>query len=156
MSTTWVLVFNAGGTEVLHVKPLHHAIRMLHRGVAVVRESVAGEQFGPYDRPRAIELVRYIYSRWVRYPSHPGGHATYSRANVLRRDRHRCLYCARVAATIDHVIPVSRGGTSSWENVVAACASCNGTKADRTPEQAGMPLRVAPWTPTWSELFAGT
>lgn len=156
MGTTWVLVFNAGGTEVLHVKPLHHAIRMLHRGVAVVREAVAGEQFGPYDKPRAIELVRYVYQRWVRYPLDKQGVATYSRAAVLRRDRHRCAYCAGAAATIDHVLPVSRGGGSSWTNVVAACARCNGAKADRTPEEAGMPLAVPPWAPTWSELFAGT
>lgn len=152
--TTWVLVYNAGGAEVLHVKPLQHAIRMLHRGVAVVREAFTGETFGPYERPRAIELVRYVYQRWIVYPAHGAGTATYSRSAVLRRDRHRCVYCGRPAATVDHVLPVSRGGPSSWDNVVAACAPCNGAKADRTPEQAAMPLRHAPWAPTWAELYA--
>ena len=57
MPERYVLVYNAGGTEVLHVKPLRHAIRMLHRGVAVVREAVPGRWFGCYELPSAIDLV---------------------------------------------------------------------------------------------------
>lgn len=64
------------------------------------------------------------------------------------RDRHRCAYCGRRATTVDHVVPRSRGGQDTWLNTVAACASDNHRKADRTPEQAGMRLLVRPFEPT--------
>ncbi|MBN8883710.1 MAG: HNH endonuclease [Salana multivorans] len=153
MPERYVLVYNAGGTEVLHVKPLRHAIRMLHRGVAVVREAVPGRWFGCYELPSAIELVRYVYRRWVDFSRHDGTPA-FSYAGVKRRDDHRCAYCGRAATTVDHVVPVSHGGRSTWLNCVAACAPCNGGKRDRTPEQAGMRLDTVPWEPTWSELYA--
>lgn len=153
-SNNYVLVYNAGGTEILHVKPLRHAIRMLHRGVAIIREVAAGESFGYYDRPTAIELVQYVFQRWVLYPTNKDGIATYSRAGVLRRDNYRCAYCSRAANTIDHVKPQCQGGGSTWENVVASCGPCNSDKGGRTPEQAGMRLDWLPWAPTWSELFS--
>ncbi|MFZ5833357.1 MAG: HNH endonuclease, partial [Planctomycetota bacterium] len=56
--------------------------------------------------------------------------------------------------TIDHVLPRSQGGVSSWENCVLACMACNKQKADRTPEQAGMKLRKQPTRPAWKPLYA--
>lgn len=64
------------------------------------------------------------------------------------RDQHRCAYCGRRATTVDHVVPRSRGGADSWLNTVASCAEDNHRKADRTPEQAGMPLLREPFEPT--------
>ena len=64
------------------------------------------------------------------------------------RDRHRCAYCGRRATTVDHVLPRSHGGRDTWLNTVAACAADNHSKADRTPEQAGMRLLVRPFEPT--------
>ena len=55
--------------------------------------------------------------------------------------------------TIDHVIPRSQGGTSTWENCVLACIGCNKHKADRTPHQAGMRLRKVPVRPTWKPIY---
>lgn len=80
-----------------------------------------------------------------------------TRHNVLvLRDKCACAYCGRIFAasrlTYDHVIPRSRGGQNRWENLVAACAECNGRKADRTPELARMPLLWRPWRPTVEEL----
>ena len=66
---------------------------------------------------------------------------------MLRRDAHRCAYCAGHATTVDHVLPRSRGGADSWENLVACCVRCNNAKGDRTPEEKGWPLRVRPYTP---------
>ena len=63
-----------------------------------------------------------------------------SRRAVFARDDHRCQYCGSRADSIDHVQPRSRGGTNTWENVVAACRPCNLTKRDRTPDEAGMRL----------------
>ena len=63
-----------------------------------------------------------------------------SRRAVFARDEHRCQYCGERADSIDHVLPRSRGGPHTWENVAAACRPCNLTKRDRTPEEAGMRL----------------
>jgi 5-methylcytosine-specific restriction endonuclease McrA len=64
---------------------------------------------------------------------------------VFRRDGHACQYCgAKGALTLDHVVPQSRGGPDTWENLVAACAPCNQKKAARTPDEAGMRLARAP------------
>ena len=77
-----------------------------------------------------------------------------SRRAVFARDGHRCQYCSRSAENIDHVVPRSRGGTHTWDNVVASCRSCNARKEDRLPREAGLRLRRAPRrrTPTsgWS------
>lgn len=72
-----------------------------------------------------------------------------SRKNVLRRDRFRCQYCrSRDRLTIDHVLPKSRGGRDTWENLVTACTRCNTRKGNRTPEEAGMPLLRKPFRPS--------
>ncbi|WP_456425464.1 HNH endonuclease [Rhodocaloribacter sp.] len=72
-----------------------------------------------------------------------------SRKNVLRRDRFRCQYCgSRDRLTIDHILPKSRGGPDSWENLVAACVPCNNRKGNRTPEEARMTLRRKPFRPS--------
>src|SRR5207249_9625457 len=82
----------------------------------------------------------------------------FSRRNVFRRDHFTCQYCgARPGSaelTIDHVVPRSHGGTSSWENCVLACVTCNRHKANRTPEQAGFVLRKKPLRPRWQPLYA--
>jgi len=71
-----------------------------------------------------------------------------NRREVLRRDGYSCQYCGSTRSlTIDHVIPRSRGGQHRWDNVVAACERCNTRKGDRTPEEAGMPLRNQPKAP---------
>jgi 5-methylcytosine-specific restriction endonuclease McrA len=71
-----------------------------------------------------------------------------NRREVLKRDHHSCQYCGSTKKlTLDHVMPRSRGGSHTWDNVVAACESCNGRKSDRTPQEAGMPLRNKPKAP---------
>lgn len=76
---------------------------------------------------------------------------------LLRRDRHTCAYCGGVFDERDlqceHVLPASRGGPWSWTNLVTACAPCNGRKAARTPEEAGMPLLYLPYVPSRFEDF---
>jgi 5-methylcytosine-specific restriction endonuclease McrA len=139
--TVMVLIYNAGGVEVHDVKPMRHVVTMLHRGVARVLEA-DGEAFGPFVRPRSVELVRYVYARWRYERTAP---ATYSFKGVLLRDRHTCAYCGRSATTIDHVVPRCQQGRSTWTNSVAACRDCNERKGGRTPAQAGMRLM---WEPT--------
>ena len=94
----------------------------------------------------------------TRYDRLPGQAVTFSRRNVAKRDHHTCQYCGAQpgweAITIDHVVPRSRGGVSSWTNCVAACVACNARKADRTPDQAGMKLRHRPARPEWRPFYA--
>lgn len=71
-----------------------------------------------------------------------------NRREVLRRDHHTCQYCGSTHnLTLDHVVPLSRGGSHTWDNVVTACERCNQRKGNRTPEEAGMVLRSKPRAP---------
>ncbi|MFT4217291.1 MAG: HNH endonuclease [Micropruina sp.] len=145
-----VTVLNADAHQVLHEVSLRHAVAMLYRDVARVHEAVPGRSFGPYPQPHSLVLVSYVYTKWLHQRSRP---ASCTLENVLRRDGHACAYCGRPASTRDHVIPRSRGGPTSWLNLVAACAECNGVKRDRTPEQAGMRLRTQPFVPTAAQSW---
>ena len=77
----------------------------------------------------------------------------YTRRNVYRRDSAQCQYCAAMpgmaSLTIDHVRPRSRGGATTWENCVTACARCNARKADRTLDESGFSLLRLPRAPSW-------
>lgn len=71
-----------------------------------------------------------------------------NRREVLRRDNHTCQYCGSTKnLTIDHVIPRSKGGQHSWDNVVAACERCNSAKGDRLPHEIGMVPKAKPKAP---------
>jgi 5-methylcytosine-specific restriction endonuclease McrA len=90
--------------------------------------------------PSVVRLVRY-----VQIPRHY--RVAVNRRTVFARDGSRCQYCGSVAENLDHVIPRSRGGEHTWENVVAACRRCNTRKEDRLPHEVGMMLRAAPVAP---------
>ena len=81
----------------------------------------------------------------------------FTRFNIYARDRHRCQYCGcrllRSELNLDHVVPRSRGGASTWDNVVCSCRRCNRIKGGRTPEEAGMHLRRRPFRPKWSPFL---
>ena len=98
--------------------------------------------------PAVIALKVYVPRRETPPPS---------RRNVIvLRDKCSCAYCGGTfhesVLTLDHVIPKSKGGPHRWENLVSACSDCNGRKADRTPDQAKMPLLWRPWQPSMDEL----
>lgn len=81
----------------------------------------------------------------------------FSSAKCFRRDRFTCAYCAEVfpesELTIDHILPASRGGPLSFANAATSCRNCNSIKANRTPEEAGMPLVYLPYVPSRFEDF---
>lgn len=93
---------------------------------------------------RLIKLIRSIYKSKV----------PFSKKNVFVRDKFRCIYCgSKDVLTIDHVIPVSRGGKTTFDNCVASCKPCNSNKGNRTPSEARMFLKRQPFTPTISEFI---
>ncbi|MFJ5226200.1 HNH endonuclease [Streptomyces sp. NPDC088400] len=143
------LVLNAS-FEPLSTVTLNRAV------VLVLQDKAVVEQAHPALRVRAaaveLPVPRVIrLCRFVRVPFRR--QAPWSRRGVLIRDQHRCAYCGRRATTVDHVVPRSRGGADSWLNTVASCAEDNHRKADRTPEQAGMPLLYQPFVPSPAEAM---
>ncbi len=95
-----------------------------------------------YPFPSIIRLHRYVHL--------PYKGVVLSRHNIFRRDSHRCQYClATEELTLDHVVPKSRGGKSSWDNLVTACKRCNSKKGDFTPQEANMRLAQEPYKPSF-------
>jgi len=92
------------------------------------------------------------------YDRVPNSVVTFSRRNIFKRDHNTCQYCGVQPGgselTLDHILPRSRGGQSTWENCVLACVSCNKRKADRTPDEARMRLRTPPGRPRWRPTYA--
>ena len=120
---------------------------MLHPGEGVYRSERAA-----FPEPSVVRLCRYVR---VPYQTR----VALNRGSVFARDGHRCQYCGAAAENIDHVIPRSRGGMHSWDNVVAACRSCNSRKEDRTPHEAGFVLRTVPAQPRhrmWALIAGGS
>lgn len=94
---------------------------------------------------KLIKLIRSIYKSKV----------PFSKRNVFVRDKFRCVYCGidDMRLTIDHVIPISQGGRTSFDNCVASCKPCNSKKGNRTPSEAKMFMNRRPYTPTISEFI---
>jgi 5-methylcytosine-specific restriction endonuclease McrA len=93
----------------------------------------------------------------VRYEKPPYDRVSFSRRKLYKRDHYACQYCGcrpgSEELTVDHIVPQSKGGPTSWENCCLACVECNSHKADRTPAQAGMKFHFKGYTPVkpkWS------
>jgi 5-methylcytosine-specific restriction endonuclease McrA len=140
-----VLVLNAT-YEPINVCTVRRAVVLLLKEKAEVLEQGDWELRSAtrsLTRPVVIRLVSY-----VRVPRDTHRRKITRRA-VFARDDWTCQYCgARSNLTVDHVIPRSKGGPSSWENIVASCAPCNLRKGNALPRQAGMRLQRQPQTPS--------
>ena len=140
-----VLVLNAG-YEPLHKVSVKHAIKMIVREVAVIEESHDDEMFGSFPVPKVLRLLKYIKMSWrVTAPR-------FSKKRLFQRDNHTCAYCGKEAGTMDHVVPRSRGGDSSWTNTVSCCIKCNRKKGNKLPEEAGMKMIYQPRVPSWQDI----
>lgn len=106
-----------------------------------------------FKLPSVIRLLKLVRTR--RRPQ-----VQFTRANIYTRDNYTCQYCGKgfhsEDLTFDHVVPSSQGGIKSWENIVTCCFKCNGKKADKTPEQAGMHLLREPKKPVYNPIFRVT
>jgi len=173
MTDAQVLVLNKSWVAV-NVTPMRRAMLLLFHGNARVMHP---EDFSLYDFETWCELSnaegafedgRYINtpSMRVRLPEvivltafnrFIKREVRLSRKNIFERDRHLCQYCRKkfpkADLTIDHVMPRSRGGRDTWENLVLACVKCNIRKGNRTPDEAHMPLLKEPAKPKWLPKF---
>lgn len=167
-----VLVLNRRW-EPIHLSSVREAIGLVAKGSAMIIEpgscethhllswndvSKAKDRFGDVRiRSSKLALVPPEVILLTKYEKLGERSVVFSRRNLFKRDRYTCQYCGsqpedHSELTMDHVLPRSRGGVSTWENTVLACVECNKRKADRTPEQAGMKLRKIPRKPSWKML----
>lgn len=152
--TSSVLLLNAS-YEPLDIIPLKRAVSLMLRGRV---EPACTDSIEMRSASLTWHIPTVIRLRY--YVNVPRRGVSWSREAVLRRDRYTCAYCGvkpgdRVRGavltkynfTVDHVLPVSRGGNNTWGNTVCACAPCNQRKADRLPHEAAMKLLWEPKTP---------
>jgi 5-methylcytosine-specific restriction endonuclease McrA len=143
-----VLVLNTT-YEPLNIVSVQRAVVLLLKEKAEVVEAAKSKLRAAHyamNCPLVIRLVTFV-------PIPKRLPLPLSRRTVLARDMYRCQYCGEHASkrelTIDHVLPRSKGGGTTWENVVSACGPCNRRKGNRTPEQANMILRTKPVRPRY-------
>ena len=137
-----VLVINCA-YEPVNIVPARRALTLVFKGAAVVEEVSAYTV-----RTARLDIPIPSVVRLMKYRRIPRQNRAVSRKGILLRDGSACQYCgARLPAgslTLDHVIPRSRRGFSTWENLVTCCFPCNNRKANRTPAEAGMALLKQP------------
>lgn len=133
-----VLVLNAT-YEPVHVTRVRRALVLVLKGVAQAEELNSAEVHSSSRTVSAPSVIRLLSYRHI-----PQQTRALSRKNILLRDRYTCQFCGRKfpagELTLDHVMPRSRGGRSTWENLVACCYGCNNRKGDRTPDEASLRL----------------
>jgi len=131
-----VLVLNAT-FEPINVTAVRRAMVLMLKGVAQAEET---NHTKVHSASRALEVPSVI--RLLAYRHIPQQTRALSRKNILLRDRNTCQYCSTTLPsgelTLDHVIPRSRGGLSTWENLVACCHPCNRRKGNQLPHEANM------------------
>lgn len=141
-----VLVLNAS-FEPLNITSWRRAIVLIIKGKAEQVEHNGRVVYAGLPLPTVIRLKHYVRVPYKDIPL--------TRRNLLQRDNHSCQYCGYIGEglTLDHVVPRSRGGEDSWENMVTACVRCNVKKGNRTPKESNMPLRNPPRKPHSSLYF---
>lgn len=140
------LLLNAS-FEPLKIVDWHRAMILVVQDKAEIIESHDRTSRTPrfeFHLPSVIRLRHYVKNKARQL-------VPFTRMNLYIRDNFTCQFCSDVFhprdLTFDHVVPVSKGGSGGWENIVCACRGCNSKKADRTPEEAGMTLRRRPRRP---------
>lgn len=145
LATVSVGVLNATYVP-LGATKLARALALVFDGRAVIEEEDPSRRIRSKGRDVPMPLViRLLTALKVPFTV---SEQFFSKRGVLQRDKYKCGYCLGPATTHDHIVPRSKGGPDSWENAISACTKCNGKKADRTPEEAGMPLLFKPTIPT--------
>jgi 5-methylcytosine-specific restriction endonuclease McrA len=137
-----VLVLNAS-YEPINICTASRALKLVLKGAAAVER-----RSGFTVRTPHLDIPIPSVVRLLKYRRVPRQNRSVSRKGIILRDGSSCQYCRSTlpakSLTLDHVIPKSRGGESSWENLVACCSLCNNRKGCRTPHEAGMTLLRAP------------
>lgn len=144
-----VLVLNAS-YEPLNITNWRRAVVLLLKGKAEQLEHNGKYIYPEFPLPSVIRLRQYVRIPYKDIPL--------TRRNIFARDSHTCQYCGYSGdnLTLDHVMPRSRHGGDTWENLITACIRCNVKKGNRTPQEANMPLKHYPRKPHSSLYFEVT
>jgi len=138
-----VLVLNSDYTP-LNVTNMRRGFILVMKGKAeIVKEDVNKivTTIGEFAKPIIIRLLNYIGYR--------NKGIKVNRKRIMKRDGYACGYCkSKKNLTIDHIIPKSRGGKNTWDNLVTCCNRCNTIKDNKTPNEVGMTLKVKPYQPS--------
>lgn len=140
-----VLVLNAD-YRALSVCSVYKAFILVFLDKATIVDTVKDYYLRTVDDqwevPTVIRLSRYV--------NKPYKGVMLSRQNIFKRDNFSCVYCtSKSDLTLDHVLPRSRGGKTSWTNLVTACKKCNSRKGDALPEEVNMKLPYKPYKPSF-------
>ncbi|MDQ2679840.1 MAG: HNH endonuclease [Candidatus Eremiobacteraeota bacterium] len=144
MSEVLVLNFTY---EALNITNFQRAVKLLFSGKAEIVHGADRMLVSPSFEMRMPSIIRMLY-----YIKRPMQRVALTKKNILIRDDHMCQYCGvrnDKLMTVDHIIPKSKGGPSTWENLVCACMLCNNRKNNRSPEHANMKLRRKPKQPKY-------
>lgn len=147
-----ILLLQADYTP-LNVISLKRGYKLLYKGKAVIVER---DELHPingdgrtYDRPTVIKLINYVKTPFKTLPL--------TRQNIFKRDGHKCVYCGSPKdLTLDHIVPSSKGGKSSWSNLVTCCSPCNRRKDNMSLEDSGYKLDFKPSAPSYISLLVRT
>lgn len=143
-----VTAYFSNGVVVEHRVGISRALRLMEHQAALISEDV--DLYEVHSAGGSV-LVPTEIAFAVQKALVPPANPQVGMEGLYTRDGGRCAYCGRAIelrdATRDHVVPRCRGGEDSWMNLVLACKRCNHIKADRTPQEAGMTLRVRPHVP---------
>jgi 5-methylcytosine-specific restriction endonuclease McrA len=168
VTSSAVLVLNRV-YQPIHITTVRRAFCMLYQDVARAMD----RQYQLYNFASWAQLSAEVHDETIRtvdrvirvprvivlcaYDRIPNTRVRFSRYNIYARDRNSCQYCGRRESSrqlnLDHVIPRSLGGRTTWENVVCSCIECNLRKGGRTPEAAGMRLIRRPFRPKWYQVL---
>jgi 5-methylcytosine-specific restriction endonuclease McrA len=133
--------------EALNVTSFQRAVKLIFAGKAEVVEGRERRVSSPSFEMKLPSIIRMLY-----YVKRPHQKVALTKKNILLRDDYTCQYCSvkgERLMTVDHIVPKSKGGPSTWENLVAACMQCNNRKNNRTPEDANLKLKRKPRTPKY-------
>jgi len=167
-----VLVLNRNYYAV-HITSWQNAIRLIYTEQA----DVIDEEYRRYSFEDWTELSQlmteapsgFVHSAKLKiaipevialriYDRLPQSEVKFTRKNIYQHYHNKCCYCGETCDTrdlnLDHVLPKSRGGRTDWNNIVLSCIECNSTKANRTPEEAGMTMHYRPAKPSWKSQLS--
>lgn len=148
MAICTVTAYFSNGVVVSRRVSLARALALMNHKAAMIPADVDLQEVrGVQERVLVPTEIAFAINKALVPPAAP----VLNKQALMERDEGRCAYCGKQLSlsevTMDHVIPRSQGGQSTWENLVCACSQCNTRKANRTPEQAGMKLHSKPFVP---------
>ncbi len=167
-----VLVLNKN-FYAIQITSWRRAIGLLY----IEHADVVDQEYRTYNFSDWCEMSRYVKehpSGFIRTPTFrfvfpevialkfydklPAAEVKFTRKNIYEHYRHRCCYCGKKLPTselnLDHVVPRSRGGKTTWDNIITSCVKCNIKKGNKLPSEAGMKLLIVPSRPRWSGAFS--